>query len=274
MNNATQPSDGKSQSAEESKKAIWSWETVKSYSWKFWNHVTIFFSWIKTLPLWIRKSVLCPATCFLNLFFVASLTLGLVYGYYAMYDNSADVNRTNVKLCIDNKEIPQEQESKIQCCNGSDISCNGNGISCNGNGITYGLCKVVEKTTQATIILMLVVLAFLSLEVYCKYKSEGNNKTGENQKEENGENQKERRNNVITVLIATLGASAIPTGISLIICAFYDMKWMQFLSGVEAYIAFAGISIIAIAFLSVSDEEKGNLRTDRSLNDMQKGSKS
>jgi hypothetical protein len=169
MNNATQSSEGKSQSSEESKKSISVWEKV-----------TIFFSWIKTLPLWIRKSVLCPATCFLNLFFVASLTLGLVYGYYAMYDNSADVNRTNVKLCIDNKEIPQEQESKIQCCNGSDISCNGNGISCNDNGTTYGLRKVVEKTTQATIILMVVVFIFLSLEVYCKCKNKENNEKGEN----------------------------------------------------------------------------------------------
>lgn len=86
---------------------------------------------------------------------------------------------------------------------------------------------------------------------------------------------KERRNDVITVLIATLGVSAIPTGISLIICAFYGMKWMQLLHGVEAYIAFAGISIIAVAFLSVLDEERGNLKepNHNSISSMQEGGK-
>ena len=52
------------------------------------------------------------------------------------------------------------------------------------------------------------------------------------------------------MLIGSLSASAIPTGLSLIVCAFYDIDLIQYMSGVEIYIAFAGISIISIAFLS------------------------
>jgi hypothetical protein len=206
---------------------------------------------IKKFPSWIKKHLLCPLTCFLNLFFITSLTLGTVYIYYI--NNSA---KSEVQLCRSNETITPKQGNKIQCCN--------------SNSYNFWFCKVVEKTTQATIILMLVILGFLSLEVYCecdKQKQQNNaveEETTSSQKEPSKENQSakinlERRNNVITILIATLGVSAIPTGISLIICAFNDMQWMQLLSGVEIYIAFAGISIISVAFLSVSDEEKGNL---------------
>jgi hypothetical protein len=240
--------------------------------WEIWEKAKSFFSWvkIKELPSWIKECFLCPLTCFLNLFFVTSLTLGLIYVYYIKYDESNEV-----KLCRSNEIITHEQGSEIQCCNGKSHA--------------FWLCKVVEKTTQATIILMLVILAFLSLEVYCdkcdKPPPPNNveedttaSQKGYQSKEHQSsvELNKERRNNVITVLIATLGISAIPTGISLIICAFYDMRWMQLLSGVEVYIAFAGISIIAIAFLSVSDEEKGNLGTSGSSNavrSMQQNSK-
>lgn len=224
------------------------------------------FSWLKIKKFfsWVKESFLCRPTCFFNLFFITLIALGSIYVYYINYDKSNEV-----KLCKGNERITSEPGSEIQCCNGPSQA--------------FWFCKVVEKTTQATIILMLVILTFFSLEVYCNCdkrqtpqnnaeedatasNAEASQEEDQSKLNQSAEINKERRNNVITILIATLGISAIPTGISLLICAFYDIRWMQLLSGVEVYIAFAGISIISIAFLAVSDEEKGNLRMSGSAN--------
>ena len=95
---------------------------------------------------------------------------------------------------------------------------------------------IVKYTSQSTIILMVMTFIYLLL-----------NWIGFLRKTKNQENLPKA---LIEVLIGSLSASAIPTGLSLIVCAFYDIDLIQYMSGVEIYIAFAGISIISIAFLS------------------------
>lgn len=107
------------------------------------------------------KVCLCVTVCFTNLFFVTLLTLVSTYCYVVFYDNSNEV-----QLCTNNKlhvESDALSSVKSRMSNGevSTMQC------CSGEGNAYKLCKIVENTTQATIILMLVVVAFLSLEVYC-----------------------------------------------------------------------------------------------------------
>jgi hypothetical protein len=72
-------------------------------------------------------------------------------------------------------------------------------------------------------------------------------------------NQKNDFAGVLTrLLIGSFGASTIPTGFSLILCAFENKDYIKHLSGVEIYIAFAGISLMSIAVLSIY-EEKGRM---------------
>jgi formate hydrogenlyase subunit 3/multisubunit Na+/H+ antiporter MnhD subunit len=56
------------------------------------------------------------------------------------------------------------------------------------------------------------------------------------------------------LLISSFSASTIPTGISLILCAFFNIELIsKYMSGVGIYIAFAGFSLISIAFLSTQE---------------------
>jgi hypothetical protein len=67
------------------------------------------------------------------------------------------------------------------------------------------------------------------------------------------------------VLAGSLSISAIPTGISLMICASYDMTFIKHLSGVEIYVAFAGISILSIGFLAALQESE-QISEDKKVN--------
>ncbi len=56
------------------------------------------------------------------------------------------------------------------------------------------------------------------------------------------------------LLTGSLVASSIPTGISLVLCAFTDMKYIKYLSGIEISIGFIGIALMSIAVLSIYKE--------------------
>lgn len=112
---------------------------------------------------------------------------------------------------------------------------------------------LVKYTSETTIVLMVVTFIFLLIRWIRALKSSSvssNPKTYQSQA-------------LIEVLIGSLSASAIPTGLSLIACAAYDLDLIQFMSGVEIYIAFAGISIVSIGFLSTlrQDAEIGSTYT-------------
>ncbi|NJO14767.1 MAG: hypothetical protein HC877_03185 [Thioploca sp.] len=112
-----------------------------------------------------------------------------------------------------------EPEEKLMCCNGY---------------FWHVFKEVVRYTTKTSVILMVIVFFYLTFLVH---------------------HQEKNISRLLTeVLIGSLSISAIPTGISLAICAFYDIEFIKHMSGVEIYIAFAGISIIIIGFLSTSQE--------------------
>lgn len=81
-------------------------------------------------------------------------------------------------------------------------------------------------------------------------------------KHDNLKGQKNDFSGVLTrLLIGSFGASTIPTGLSLTLCAFNYKEYIKHLSGVEIYIAFAGFSLISIAVLSIY-EEKGRIKQE------------
>jgi len=126
---------------------------------------------------------------------------------------------------------------------------------------------VVKYTSQATIILMIVTFIYLLIRwIMMINLTRDQALPQEKLPKENLEEldlpkmvvveQKDLQTKaLIEVLIGSLSASAIPTGLSLIICAFYNINLIQFMLGVEIYIAFAGISIISIAFLSTMRQD-------------------
>jgi hypothetical protein len=138
----------------------------------------------------------------------------LISEEYESQDNTAKSvleENTIEDACIELKK------EKIPCTN-EDMLC-------------YVLWKIVDFTSQSSIALMIFVFIYLSLDaVFCLERSKLGSFT-------------------LITLMRLLSVSAIPTGISLVICA-YDMTLIQYMSGVEIYIAFAGISIGLVAFLS------------------------
>jgi len=129
---------------------------------------------------------------------------------------------------------------------------------------------VVKYTSQATIILMIVTFVYLLIGwinlINLKQqidrgsldeKIAGSRNIKEDLQRIDAERKDLQTKALIEVLIGSLSASAIPTGLSLIICAFYNINLIQFMLGVEIYIAFAGISIISIAFLSTMRQDTG-----------------
>lgn len=121
------------------------------------------------------------------------------------------------------------------------------------NYVCHILQRIVCFTAQTSVILMVSVFAWFGIAAYNKYRQK---------KDEEEKNKKllDLRDQDISHLLkeslmAALAISAIPTGISLIICAFYDMKFIGYMFGVEVYIAFAGISIFAMSFFATLQEE-------------------
>jgi len=111
--------------------------------------------------------------------------------------------------------------------------------------------SIVKYTSQSTIVLMIVTFIYLLINwtfVYLEEKETDKSQPEDFLKEDFAKP-------LIEVLIGSLSASAIPTGISLIICAFYNINLIKYMLGVEIYIAFAGIAIISIAFLSTMRQQ-------------------
>ena len=102
---------------------------------------------------------------------------------------------------------------------------------------------IIKNTTQLSI-LMLVTTFFYLFVALLDLKG----KISDSEKED----KKSDFAGVLTrLLIGSFSASTIPTGVSLVLCAFIDITYIKHMSGVEIYIAFAGISMMSIAVLSI-----------------------
>ncbi len=113
---------------------------------------------------------------------------------------------------------------------------------------------IIKNTTQLSILMLGTTFFYLFFAALLDIdgKISGAKKEGE----------KSDFAGVLTrLLIGSFSASTIPTGVSLVLCAFTNMIYIKHLSGVEIYIAFAGISLISIAVLSTY-EEKGRINEE------------
>jgi len=105
---------------------------------------------------------------------------------------------------------------------------------------------IIKNTTQLSI-LMLVTTFFYLFVALLDLKG----KISDSEKED----KKSDFAGVLTrLLTGSLVASSIPTGVSLVLCAFADMKYIKYLSGVEISIGFIGIALLSIAVLSMYKE--------------------
>jgi len=110
--------------------------------------------------------------------------------------------------------------------------------------LNFVIKQIVQHTTQSSIVVLIIVFIYLLIDIF-------------NEKSENYIKNNLSFACILTrLLIGSLAASAIPAGISLILCAFYDMSLIKDnMSGVEIYIAFAGISLISSMYFSLGEEQ-------------------
>ena len=114
---------------------------------------------------------------------------------------------------------------------------------------------IIKHTTQLSILMLVTSFVYLFFAALLDIED----KISGSKKEEE---KSDFAGGVLTrLLIGSFSASTIPTGVSLVLCAFVDMKYIRHLSGVEIYIAFAGISLLSIAVLSTY-EEKGRINKE------------
>jgi hypothetical protein len=113
--------------------------------------------------------------------------------------------------------------------------------------------QVIQHTTFSSIVMLIIVFIYLLVDALLDKPA-----TNQNEKSDDVENSKRSDfAGVLTrLLISSLAASAIPAGISLILCALYDISFIKYMSGVEIYIAFAGISLVTSMYFSVDESQK------------------
>jgi hypothetical protein len=113
--------------------------------------------------------------------------------------------------------------------------------------------QVIQHTTLSSIVMLIIVFIYLLVDALSDKPA-----TNQNEKSDDVENSKKSDfAGVLTrLLISSLAASAIPAGISLILCALYDISFIKYMSGVEIYIAFAGISLVTSMYFSVDESQK------------------
>jgi len=99
---------------------------------------------------------------------------------------------------------------------------------------------IIKNTTQLSILLMVTTFIYLFLAALL---------------EKSNNEESDFAEGILTrLLTGSLVASSIPTGVSLVLCAFADMKYIKYLSGVEISIGFIGIALLSIAVLSMYKE--------------------
>lgn len=115
----------------------------------------------------------------------------------------------------------------------------------------FGVQLIAEKTTQLSIMMLIIAFLYLLLDALRL------NINQQKDKNETSNNNKsiDFAGALTRLLIGSFAASTIPTGISLILCAFKGEEYIKYLSGLEIYIAFAGIALISIAVLSIYEEK-------------------
>ena len=94
---------------------------------------------------------------------------------------------------------------------------------------------IIKNTTQLSILMLVTTFIYLSFVAI-------------NEKNDFAER-------ILTKLLtASLIGSSFPIAVSLVLCAFTDMRYIKYLSGIEISIGFIGIALVFIAVLSIYKE--------------------
>jgi hypothetical protein len=128
--------------------------------------------------------------------------------------------------------------------------------------IEFGVKLIAEKTTQLSILMLGIAFFYLLLNALAvkiwqqkKREEKGEVLNADDIEEEPRKKKNDFAGALTRLLIGSFGASTIPTGISLVLCAFKGGEYLSYLSGLEIYIAFAGITLMSIAVLSIYEEK-------------------
>ena len=116
----------------------------------------------------------------------------------------------------------------------------------------FGVQLIAEKTTPLSILMLGIAFFYLLLDALLLKMTIASKNNGDI---EEVPNKIDFAGALTRLLIGSFGASTIPTGISLILCAFKGKDHIKYLSGLEIYIAFAGITLMSIAVLSIYEEK-------------------
>ena len=60
---------------------------------------------------------------------------------------------------------------------------------------------------------------------------------------------------LMRLLIVSFASSTIPTGISLILCALFENVHIEQMTGLEVYLAYAGLSLIFMTVIVILEEK-------------------
>ena len=125
--------------------------------------------------------------------------------------------------------------------------------------VEFGIKLIVEKTSQLSILMLGIAFFYLLLhalvvEIQWQKACQEKRETLNAESIEKVLRKSDFAGALTRLLIGSFGASTIPTGISLVLCAF-NKEYITHLSGLEIYIAFAGITLISIAVLSIYEEK-------------------
>jgi hypothetical protein len=100
---------------------------------------------------------------------------------------------------------------------------------------------IIKNTTQLSILMMITTLIYLVFTAILEQRDNDKNDFA--------------KELLTRMLINSFSASIIPIGISLILCAFTDIRYIKYLSGIEIAIGFIGIALMSITVLSIYREE-------------------
>jgi len=123
----------------------------------------------------------------------------------------------------------------------------------------FGVKLLAEKTTPLSILMLGIAFFYLLLDALAlkiwQQKKKIEALHNDNLEEGTSSRRTDFAGALTRLLIGSFGASTIPTGISLVLCAFKGKEYIGYLSGLEIYIAFAGITLMSIAVLSIYEEK-------------------
>jgi len=183
------------------------------------------------------KNIKCYGT--ISIYIVVVLLIGSFVLSHILVENSQEEEPTKNTISTEGKPVKNENavnEKTIQ----NDIITR-----------VATLAKpIVETTAQISIVTLFVV--FFGFGFYACFCSKIKAKS---------DTEKTKTFPIssallIRLLIVSLASSTIPTGVSLILCAFFESIKVEQMTGHEIYLAYAGLSLIFMTLIVILEEKQ------------------